>query len=184
MKTLYPELRIQFTKRTDGCVILRCTRNNNSATWQWHDKHAVFFGLHDLSHFAVETVLGLRQGFYGLLADGWNITDTTGKGIRGKLSDASILAEHIVGLLDRERSGGAAPLTAAAFNAALEEVTGLPLKRTFSDLQLTATRDRIAALHRQWAATPPGTTMDLIFDRSEPAFQSGETSQALQGKKD
>jgi hypothetical protein len=171
MKALEPELRIQFTKRMDGCVILRCTRNDNSVTWQRHDKHAMFFGHHDLSHFAVETVLGLSQGFYGLLADGWDIADTTGKGMRGKLSDASLLAEHIVGLLERERSGGAEPLPAAAFNAALERMMGSPLKRTFSDLQLNAVRKRIAALHRQWAATPPDWALDLTFDRSEPGFQ-------------
>jgi len=171
MKALDPELRIQFTKRADGSVILRCTRKDSSVTWQRHDKHAVFFGLHDLSHFAVETVLGLGQGFYGLLADGWDITDTTGKGMKGKLSGASILAEHIVGLIDRERSGGAEPLTAAAFNEELEKMTGLAVKPAFTDVQLTAARNRIAALHRQWAATPPGGTLDLTFDRADPAFQ-------------
>src|SRR5215471_12174607 len=93
-----PELNIQFTKRTDGAVILRCVRRDGSATWQRHEKHATFFSYHDLSHFAVETTLKLDSGFYGLIADGWDIPDTNGKGARGKLSANSILVEHIVGL--------------------------------------------------------------------------------------
>src|SRR6185295_15746644 len=121
MKT---ELRIEFTKRADGNVILKCVRRDGSATWQRHEKHAVFFGFHDLTHFAVETTLGFRSGFYGLIADGWDIEDTTGKGKRGKLSGASVLVEHVVGLLDRERAGGAAPLPAADFNAQIDEMVG------------------------------------------------------------
>src|SRR5258708_6289161 len=100
-----PELRVQFTKRTDGTVVLRCLRRDGSATWQHHEKQAHFFSFHDLSHFAVETTLRSRSGFYGLLADGWEISDTGGKGTRGKLQPASILVEHIVGLFDRERAG-------------------------------------------------------------------------------
>ena len=30
----------------------------------------MFFALHDLTHYAVETVLGFREGFYGLVAAG------------------------------------------------------------------------------------------------------------------
>src|SRR5262245_66330979 len=85
-----PELRVQLTKRTDGSVVLRCVRRDGSATWQRHEKHARFFPFHDLRHFAVETTLGLGKGFYGLIADGWDIADTTGKGTRGKLSAASV----------------------------------------------------------------------------------------------
>src|SRR5436190_24383894 len=108
-----PELRIRFTKRTDGVVVLQCIRRDGSATWERHDKQGVFFSFHDLSHFAVEMVLGFRRGFYGLIAEGWDIADTTGKGKRGKLPSEGILVEHVVGLLDRERGGGSALLSAA-----------------------------------------------------------------------
>src|SRR5262245_29502120 len=104
---MIPELRIRFTKRADGAGILHCLRWDRSATWERHDKQAVFFSFHDLSHFAVETVLGFGRGFYGLIADGWDIADTTGKGKRGKLASEGIFVEHVVGLLDRERVGGA-----------------------------------------------------------------------------
>src|SRR5262245_55810834 len=79
MRDTTPELRIRFTKRPDGAVVLQCVRRDGSATWERHDKQAVFFSFHDLSHFAVETVLGFGRGFYGLIADGWDIADTTGR---------------------------------------------------------------------------------------------------------
>jgi hypothetical protein len=85
-----PELRIRFTKRTDGAVVLQCVRRDGSVTWERHDKQAVFFSFHGLSHLAVETVLGFRRGFYGLIAAGWDIADTTGKGKRGKLPSEGI----------------------------------------------------------------------------------------------
>src|SRR5436309_5544060 len=111
------DLRIRFTKRTDGAVVLQCVRRDGSATWERHDKQAVFFSFHDLDHFAVETTLGFRQGFYGLIAEGWDIADTTGKGTRGKLPPEAILVEHVVGLFEREKVGRSEPLSAAEFNA-------------------------------------------------------------------
>lgn len=170
------ELRVQFTKRPDGSVILRCTRKDNSATWQRHDKQPEFYSHHDLSHFAVETVLGLSTGFYGLIADGWDITEMDGKGPRGRLPGDGSLAEYIVGLFTQERSGIVGQLTAAEFNAQMEQITGHPMKNPLSDSQLNAVRDRITALYREWAELPRGSTLDLAFDRSAPAFAGRENT--------
>ena len=156
-------LQIQFTKRADGSVILRCTRDDGSVTWQKHEKHAAFYSFHDLTHYAVETALGFDKGFYGLVADGWDIEDTGGKGKRGKPSAATILVEHVVGLFDRERSGGVAPLDATEFSALIEEMTGLKLREAFTEHQLTAARERIAELHREWLSIPQGSSLDLTF---------------------
>jgi hypothetical protein len=164
-----PELRIRFTKRADGVVIVHCTRRDNSVTWQRHDKHGVFFSFHDLIHFVVETTLGFSHGFFGLLADGWDIVDTTGDGPRGKPPIDAMFVEHIVGLFAGERSGGAEPLPAAEFNALIEQMTGLRLPHQFTDSELNATRSRIDALHQQWAAVAAGSSMELIFDRSTNA---------------
>ena len=78
-----PELRVELTKRADGGAVLRCTRADGSVTWQRQEgRQAAFFPLHDLTHHAVETTLGYRRGFLGLVADGWELADTTGKGGR------------------------------------------------------------------------------------------------------
>jgi hypothetical protein len=164
-----PELRIRFTKRANGAVILQCVRRDGSATWERHDKQGVFFSFHDLSHFAVEKVLGFRKGFYGLIVDGWDIAETTGKGARGKLPSESILVELVVGLLDRERVGGASPLSAAEFNAQVAEFVAndqLDATRILSEVELMAVRQRIQALQSQWAEVPPGSSFELVFDRN------------------
>lgn len=53
-------LRIAIEKRADGAGLLRCTRpGNGGVTWQKQpERHAVHFVHHDLTHYAVETVLG------------------------------------------------------------------------------------------------------------------------------
>src|SRR5262245_30493919 len=166
MSEKIPELRVLLKKRADGTAVLQCTRRDGTVTWQRHDKPANFYPFHDLRHFAVETALGFRTGFFGLLADGWDIADTGGKGAQGKLSPDSILVEQIVGLLDREQSGGAPPMTAAEFNAQLDKMLGSdPNRPRFTDNHLTRVRNRTQELHKQWAATAAGSTLDLTFNR-------------------
>src|SRR4051794_36473887 len=101
-----PPLKVEIVKQQDGSGLLRCTRGDHSVTWQKQTTHAAHFALHDLTHFAVEAVLGHRNGFFGLLAAGWAIEDTTGKGARGSLPDEAVEVEKIVGLFDIERTSG------------------------------------------------------------------------------
>jgi hypothetical protein len=159
-----PELRVQLTKRPDGGAVLRCVRADGSATWQRQEgARAMFFPFHDLTHYAVETTLGFRAGFYGLIADGWDIDDTGGKGRRGRLPAEAVLVEHVVGLLDRERVGGAAPLSADEFRAQLAAAGQAP--PSLDDARLAATRARMDGLHDAWAALAAGGTLELPFDR-------------------
>ena len=60
--------------------VLRCTRQVSLVTWQKQIKHAAHFALHDLTHYAVATALGYCREFFGLIAEGGEIKDTTGKG--------------------------------------------------------------------------------------------------------
>src|ERR1700682_3030828 len=109
-------LLIQLTKRPDGSGLLRCVRANGSVTWQKQSsRHAPHFALHDLTHFAVESTLGFRRGFFGLIAEGWEVDDTTGKGARGPLPEEAAVVERIVGLFDTDRAS-ATLLTADEFN--------------------------------------------------------------------
>ena len=77
--------------------MLRCVREDGSTTWQRNDdQHAGFFPLHDLTHYAVESELGFTQGFFGLIAHGWNIEETTGKTARGALPNEALEVEYLV----------------------------------------------------------------------------------------
>lgn len=159
-------LEIELSKTAAGDSVLNCVRSDGSVAWQRNDgSRGRFFPLHDLTHYAVETSLGAEDGFYGLIARGWDIRDTTGKGARGALPDATIAIEHLVGLLDAERASGTI-ITAAQVNAYSSEFaqqrgrTGLP---QLTDDLLDRIRAEIARLHALWIALGPAETMRLSF---------------------
>jgi hypothetical protein len=162
-----PQLFIQLTKRADGGAVLRCARADGSVTWQrQHGPRASFFPLHDLAHYAVETELKFRDGFYGLIAQGWDIDETTGKTARGPPPSEAVVVEHLVGLLDLERTTGVA-WTAAEVNAHAAEyfrTANRPGPRALGDEDLNRVRDAARALYEKWRALPAGATLELHFD--------------------
>ena len=154
-------LRIEIVKQSDGSGVLRCTRDDGSVTWQKQTKHAAHFALHDLTHYAVETILGYRSGFFGLIAQGWEIDDTTGKGVRGPLPAEALEVERIVGLFDTERSSGVLATT-EAFNGFAP--------RKLTDQEIQAVRSHRAALFQQWSAVAPGQKLELTFEHLDSAI--------------
>lgn len=147
-------VRIEIAKQPDGAGLLRCTRQDGSVTWQKQTRHAGHFALHDLTHYAVETALGYRRGFFGLIAEGWEVDDTTGKGARGALPAEDLEVERIVGLFDSERASSTL-WTAGEFN----EFAPRPL----TDAEIQKVRALRAELFRQWSAITPGQKLELQF---------------------
>lgn len=144
-------------------------------TWQRQDHHAGFFALHDLTHLAVESALGFRRGFYGLIAEGWDVDDTTGKGARGPLPEEATEVEYIVGSLDSERASGA-KLTAEEFNenaANHAASSGWAAPRRFTEDDLAHVRARRAELFAQWLALPVGGTLELSFETGDRVAEGG-----------
>ena len=157
-------MRVQFTKKADGSGVLRCVRSDGSVTWQKQtDRHAAYFSLHDLTHFAVEIALGLRRGFFGLIAEGWDIEDTTGKGARGPLPPEAGEAEMIVGLFSAERASGVI-WTVDEFHESAAMGTR---KLTFDEI--VRVKKKRSELFQQWSAVEPGATLELQFEISAVA---------------
>jgi hypothetical protein len=153
-------LKIEIAKQPDGIGVLRCTRQDGSVTWQKQTKHAAHFALHDLTHYAVETVLGYGRGFFGLIAAGWDVEDTTGKGTRGPLPPEAIEVERIVGLFDAERAS-ATLWTPEEFSA----LAPRPLTRS----EIESVRSLRAALFQRWSAIAPGEKLQLEFELTSAA---------------
>ncbi|SRR5579883_1010330 len=158
-------LQIEICKRADGSGVLRCVRADGSITWQKQRKHGVHFALHDLTHYAVETTLGFQRGFFGLIAAGWDVEDTTGKGPRGALPAEAGAAECIVGLFDAERAAGNR-WAAEEFNQFA------PAGCRLSPEQIAAVRARRSELFEAWAAVQSGSSLKLAF---------GEAASSLAG---
>ncbi|MGE0160743.1 MAG: hypothetical protein AB7T31_15165 [Gemmatimonadales bacterium] len=161
-----PELLIRIKKKKDGDAALSCVRADGSVTWQRQEgNHGRFFPLHDLTHYAVETVLGHRRGFFGMLADGWDIGDFGAPWPKGPLPVDMDPTEAIVGLFDVERYQGlrlsvAELLDVSGGHVVREAVAGL------TDEDLEAVRARRAELFALWEALPAGETLELPFDRA------------------
>ncbi len=155
-------LLIQFKKKADGSSVLHCLRPDGSATWQ--RRQGPFFALHDLGHYAIETVLGLRYGFFGMLAEGWNITDFGTPWPRGPIPDYAredaMLAESLAGFLDAEHATGARH-SAADFNDKF--AADHALERHLTEAELSQIRAKNAALIAQWTALPIGEALALSF---------------------
>lgn len=153
---------IQIKKGRDGPATLACVRRDGTRTWS---KEHPFFPVHDLTHWAVESVLGLNEAFFGLIAAGWNIDDFEKPVARRRMPFQAVVAEHVVGVFDRERASSE-PLTAVEFNEMV--LASLPSgeRRAFQQLteaQLARVRELRNALEARWRALPSGGTLEVKF---------------------
>lgn len=161
-------LHIRIKKNADGSAALTCTREDGSVTWQrQHGAQAQFFPRHDLTHYAVETVLEHRRGFFGLVAEGWDLTDFGAPWPRGRIPSDTDPSELIVGFLDTERASGER-WTVADFNdkAAVYYRDHCPenVPPILTDDDLACIRQRRAELFVQWESVSPGDALELVFD--------------------
>lgn len=145
---------IRIKKKTDGSAALSCVRSDGTATWQRQEGlQGRFFPLHDLTHYAVETVLEL-DGFYSLVADGWDLTDFGQPWPRGEIPPEAHAVEQIVGFLDTERASGG-EWAAADLRLTPPFVVG--------DDELRRIRETRRDLFARWAALSAGDTLELPF---------------------
>lgn len=163
-----PELIIRLKRHADGSASLTCLRSNGTVTWQRQQgAQAGFFPRHDLTHYAVETTLGHRRGFFGLVADGWDLSDFGPPWPKGRIPSGSDPAELIVGFLDVERATGHA-MSAADFNEKMRihgDGNGVFAHATLSKGDLDRIRARMRELFACWAAVPESGVLELAFDR-------------------
>jgi hypothetical protein len=153
---------IQLKKGRDGPSTLACVRPDGTRTW---GKVHPFLPAHDLTHCAVESVLQFHEAFFGLVASGWQIDDFAAPGASARLPAQAIWAEHIVGILDRER-GLPQPLSATEFSetvaAGLSGQHHAPF-RPLAEQELRAIRALRDALQARWHATAAGATLEVPF---------------------
>ncbi len=133
--------------------------------WQKQKKHGAYFALHDLTHLTVESVCGFRDGFYGLISQGWDIEDTSGKRSRGALPPGAIEVEFIVGVLDTERACGYLFSNQEFNETAATNATnsGRPAPRQLAEEELIAIRKVRGQLFAQWREIPEGGTLKAAF---------------------
>jgi len=158
---------IRIKKGADGRTSLSCTRADGTTTWRrLQGGQAQFFPRHDLTHYAVETVLGHPKGFYGLVAAGWDLSDFGSPWPRGRIPGDANLTELIVGFFDLERRTGERA-SVEELNDQIAEFSaenGLPKPDEMSEDDLARVRQRRAELFALWDAVEPGDALELPFE--------------------
>jgi len=158
-----PKLKVQFTRGKDKKDVLSVVREDGSQSWQ-HQQPGI--PVHDLTHFAVESTLRLKNGFYGLLAQGWDISRLTDRDVRSILPPEGLWTEFVVGLVQTERLSSE-PLSAAEFNEMLETEKrnrSFVFPRVVTDEELRKIRELFATIYFQWRSLKPGESLPLEFD--------------------
>lgn len=169
-----PDLTIRLKRHPDHTASLTCVRRDGSTTWQrQRGSLGAVFPPHDLTHYAVEQTLGCRQGFYGLIADGWDIADFVKPWPRGTIPDEAREVELIVGFFDMERMSGE-NLTSeqylehvTTYLAARQSEKGTTLThvRPLTDEELALIRNYRGELLDRWWNVLPGEVLELQFVR-------------------
>ena len=155
-------LRIHIKKGRDSRPTLTCVRPDGSRTWS--QVHA-FFPIHDLTHFAVESVFGFTEAFYGLVRSGWTLEEFSMPGAAARLPPEALVAEHMVALLDLERASGDL-MDPAGFTEQLNRALtsqGLAPFREVTGPELAEVRRLRGEMQGRWAALAPGETLEIGF---------------------
>jgi hypothetical protein len=97
-----PKLTFELKKRADAKAQLVLIREDGSHTAGTIGPAGGFGPVHDLTHFAIESTLGLDEGFLGMCASGWEIGDFEVKGTASKLPAEAVFAEIAAGELSRQ----------------------------------------------------------------------------------
>jgi hypothetical protein len=157
-------LRIEIKKTHDGRPSLACVRADASRTWA---RVHPFLPTHDLAHYAVESVLGIDDAFFGLIAQGWAIDDFASPGVVRRLPAAAMYVERVVGYVERGMAPDAAALASALAldGTTAAEPTGAAGAEfpAVTEEQLAAITALRAACIAEWQALPPGETLRLTF---------------------
>jgi hypothetical protein len=155
-------MEIKITKNLSGDYVLSCKRNDGTETW----KHVSnFFIIHDICHYAAETVIPLNNAFFGMVTAGTDIEnfDLPKEQRNFQLPEEAILAEHLVNLLTIEVTQGKMENFLEVFSGIYEEHVGTKLYRMVTENKLEEIRNKITDLLQQWNLLEETKTLTLLF---------------------
>jgi hypothetical protein len=159
---------IEFSKKQDGSIVLRCVRDDGTATYtRGNSANSHFFVWHDLTHYAIETVLDLHFAFYGIVALGWDFDDFGSPWRKGRFrpewGSDPLLGETLAGMFDAERAGTLTVTAEFANNSLAEAVDSKESVIELTEAQIEAIRARRDELFQRWRGLPVGETLALLF---------------------
>ena len=161
-----PSLLFRLKKRADAAAQLTLVREDGTHSTGPVGSAEGYFPVHDLTHYAIEQTLGLSEGFLGLVAGGWEITDFEVKGTAKRLSRETIFAEVAAGELSRQfltRDLSSLEDFLWAIDLTIQQHPQGSGRPSVSEAQFTAIREMISTEWRRWRELPPNGTLELTF---------------------
>ncbi|MEE8154426.1 MAG: hypothetical protein V3T53_05645 [Phycisphaerales bacterium] len=150
--------------------VLTCIRSDGSTTWT----RLRIPAQHDLVHYVVETTLGLRDSFYGLVARGVDITDFEKPKEQQTFQTPieAVHTEYIVGLLQMELANGAPYEDFNAQLRAMCEQNRFSAPPEIEPEVIQRIRQAVSAILYEWQTVAPGQTFELTYNERQPQMST------------
>ncbi|HEX2898361.1 MAG TPA: hypothetical protein VHS96_01455 [Bacteroidia bacterium] len=155
-------MRIIFQKGIDGPDMLICHRDDGSTC---QEKLSPGSAYHDVAHFVVESSLGLREGIWGKIAEGFSVAEYNlpNETRPFQISAEGYHAEFLATLIQSAVPSGT--ISAAYLDMLRQACTasGLPFPELPSETVLEELIADAQALTRAWEALAGGGELELEF---------------------
>lgn len=153
-------MKISFKKINLSTHQLSVSKNDKMILHASLDSFTYF--LHDIVHFCVETELNIKDGFWGLVSQGYHLHQLCGK--ENELTLKLRLTEQIVGPVQSVFNGH---MPAGLFQETMEQIG---FSRDYSHF-LDEVLFRIEHIINEWKFLPMGEVLELEFNtREEPSL--------------
>ena len=155
-------MKIQIKKRSNSKHVISYLRDGLETYWIEADN---FLVLHDLCHFAIETTLGYKTAFWGLIASGINPNVFENKEKRDalELSNEAWYAEHLANLFLIEYTQGSFENINEIFKQCMLEHSSNVAMKQFSDTEIKAIRISIDQVIEKWKNIEVDNLLSLEF---------------------
>ena len=168
-------MQIRLKKGRDGPDSLACVREDGTSTWKRLQRGIAF---HDLTHYAVESELEIRDGFYGLLESGWSFEKFEDAEERSLIPPGAMWIEFLVNQFMTEATGGEF-YDEDTFHEHLVRSTEkirFAIPRKLDAETLARVRGRIVEVIGRWRSLPVGETLELPFELTrDPGTRTGRS---------
>ncbi len=155
-------MQIQLTKNTGKSHVIRYIRDNGTQTWMYSDD---FFVRHDLSHYALEKIMGYKTAFNGMINTGMDIRDFENKEKRAamRVTDEAWYAENMANFFLVEIAQGLFDDFNMVQQAALISFNRHSPIITIPEEKISGIRSYLRELLENWKALPSGERLELSF---------------------
>lgn len=152
-------MRIRIIKKNNRNKLI-CVRGDGSFTDASLGPKLPF---HDIAHYVVENTLGLRKGFYGMIASGHSIEELSSTAFIRTLGPTAWVAEIVTRALQSLSSGAC---TTEQFREMIfaemsdEQKADCP---EITDETISKMNSEYLALLKKWEEVPDGSELEMQF---------------------